>query len=102
MPLPTFYRPELDGLRFIAFLSVFVGHAFSSEADFYVRHGLPPLVGRGIVAIITSGRSGVPLFFRLSSYLITELLIREDKARGQIDVRSFYFRRALRIWPLYF
>lgn len=100
--LTGFYRPELDGMRFLAFLAVFVGHAFSSEADFYVSHGCPPLLGRIIVAVITSGRSGVPLFFLLSSYLITELLIREEKARGRIDVRSFYFRRALRIWPLYF
>ena len=42
------------------------------------------------------------LFFCLSAYLITELLLREAGTTGGIDVRSFYFRRILRIWPLYF
>lgn len=45
---------------------------------------------------------GVDLFFTLSAYLITELLMRERQRCGAIDVRSFYIRRALRIWPLYF
>ena len=45
---------------------------------------------------------GVQLFFLLSSYLVTELLIRERAARGHIDLKAFYIRRILRIWPLYF
>lgn len=102
MTSTSFYRPELDGLRFLAFLSVYIGHASSPEADFYVQYGLSPLLARMTVAVVSSGRAGVPLFFVLSSYLITELLIREENATGRIDVRSFYFRRALRIWPLYF
>src|SRR5205085_12066545 len=36
------------------------------------------------------------------SYLITELLLREYRLRGALDVKAFYFRRLLRIWPLYF
>ena len=51
---------------------------------------------------IGSGGLGVVLFFVLSSYLITELLLRETEQRGTLDVKSFYIRRALRIWPLYF
>jgi peptidoglycan/LPS O-acetylase OafA/YrhL len=42
------------------------------------------------------------LFFLLSSYLITELLLREKDATGRLDVLAFYKRRILRIWPLYF
>jgi peptidoglycan/LPS O-acetylase OafA/YrhL len=42
------------------------------------------------------------IFFLLSSYLITELLIRERNATGSIHLRAFYARRILRIWPLYF
>jgi peptidoglycan/LPS O-acetylase OafA/YrhL len=42
------------------------------------------------------------LFFVLSSYLITELLLRERALRGFLDVKAFYIRRMLRIWPLYF
>jgi peptidoglycan/LPS O-acetylase OafA/YrhL len=48
------------------------------------------------------GRFGVPLFFVLSAYLITELLMRERAKTGTLHVRSFYIRRMLRIWPLYF
>lgn len=101
-PAPAhFYRPELDVLRFFAFLSVF----------FY--HGLPAFdVGRhsGTMARLAlyetrvrdAGSFGVCLFFLLSSYLITELLLRERKLTGTVHVRSFYARRVLRIWPLYF
>ena len=52
--------------------------------------------------MVGAGGFGVDLFFVLSSYLITELLIREYNHYGKVDVRSFYIRRALRIWPLYF
>jgi Predicted acyltransferases len=45
---------------------------------------------------------GVPLFFTLSAYLITELLTREKSAKGELRVGAFYTRRILRIWPLYF
>jgi peptidoglycan/LPS O-acetylase OafA/YrhL len=44
----------------------------------------------------------VDLFFVLSAYLITELLFREKDACGSLDVKGFYMRRILRIWPLYF
>lgn len=48
------------------------------------------------------GGFGVDLFFTLSAYLITELLMREKERFGRLDVRAFYARRILRIWPLYF
>jgi peptidoglycan/LPS O-acetylase OafA/YrhL len=52
--------------------------------------------------IVSSLNFGVPVFFLLSSFLITELLLRERDASGKIHVRAFYVRRILRIWPLYF
>ncbi len=42
------------------------------------------------------------LFFALSSYLITELLVREHRSTGTLNIRAFYSRRILRIWPLYY
>jgi peptidoglycan/LPS O-acetylase OafA/YrhL len=48
------------------------------------------------------GAYGVDLFFVLSAYLITELLFREKEQRGTLDVKGFYVRRLLRIWPLYY
>lgn len=98
----SFYRPELDCLRFFAFLFVFISHAFSISADYYVHLGVPRELATWISKAIGSGGLGVVLFFVLSSYLITELLLREYEQRGTLDVKSFYIRRALRIWPLYF
>ena len=80
------YHPELDILRFVAFLAVF---AF---------HGIRGLSFHPFVA----GQYGVDLFFALSAYLITEVLLREERARGKFDIKAFYVRRILRIWPLYF
>jgi len=55
-----------------------------------------------LAGVGATGAFGVSLFFVLSSYLITELLLREKDLIGTLDVRSFYIRRILRIWPLYF
>lgn len=44
----------------------------------------------------------MPVFFLLSAFLITELLMREEDRLGTIHMGSFYMRRILRIWPLYF
>lgn len=48
------------------------------------------------------GAMAVVFFFVLSGFLITLLLLRENRECGQIDLRRFYLRRILRIWPLYF
>jgi peptidoglycan/LPS O-acetylase OafA/YrhL len=94
-----FYRPELDILRFGAFLLVFLHHALPHAAsDYWVfRQAASVLAG-----IARAGALGVDLFFALSAYLITELLLRERRSRGAIDIRAFYIRRILRIWPLYY
>ena len=55
-----------------------------------------------MAAIASSGRFGVQLFFLLSGYLITSLLLRERWIKGDVNLRAFYIRRILRIWPLYF
>ena len=99
---PRFYHPELDALRFFAFLAVFLHHALPRVARSYVDLGIPPRAAGWLVTAVGSGGYGVDLFFVLSSYLITELLSREQSLRGSVDVRSFYIRRALRIWPLYY
>lgn len=48
------------------------------------------------------GKLGVMLFFTLSGFLITYLLLIEEKEKGSVDIKQFYIRRVLRIWPLYF
>ena len=91
-----FYLPELDGLRFFAFLAVFLSHVavFSNGAN----EAKPAIIQ--IFNLV--GRFGVDLFFALSAYLLTVLMIREKDRFGGLNVRAFYMRRLLRIWPLYF
>lgn len=97
---PVFYVPELDTLRFFAFLGVFVYHSFHPQ--YYLpRYHVPQLLGGLVVSAVQAGAFGVDLFFVLSAYLITELLLRERERLRNVDVYSFYIRRILRIWPLY-
>src|SRR5215467_6179305 len=96
-----FYRPELDVLRFFAFLGVFIFHAAPRTMDFYDRAGYPHWLSSLLIPTFGAGAYGVDLFFALSAYLITSLLLREREAAGKLDLRSFYVRRILRIWPLY-
>jgi peptidoglycan/LPS O-acetylase OafA/YrhL len=96
-----FYRPELDVLRFFAFLGVFIFHAAPRTMDFYNAAGYPHWLSRLLIPTFGAGAYGVDLFFALSAYLITSLLLRERAATGILDLRGFYLRRILRIWPLY-
>ncbi|MDX6457370.1 MAG: hypothetical protein QOE55_1067, partial [Acidobacteriaceae bacterium] len=79
----SFYRPGLDILRALAFLLVFVAHGLVSELD------KPTQLG----AIGRAGEFGVCVFFFLSSYLITELLLREKRETHTIHIPAFYVRR---------
>jgi peptidoglycan/LPS O-acetylase OafA/YrhL len=98
----SFYRPELDVLRFFAFFGIYLFHSLPLDPSVYSRYRLPHRLGEFIAAFANSGRWGVTLFFLLSGYLITSLLLRERWMRGDVNLRSFYLRRILRIWPLYF
>jgi peptidoglycan/LPS O-acetylase OafA/YrhL len=101
-PAQSFYRPELDGLRFFAFFSVFLSHTVLQAGDGEQHHRLPGAVAMAIRTLRISGAFGVDLFFVLSGYLITELLLRERRNRSRVDIKAFYIRRLLRIGPLYF
>jgi peptidoglycan/LPS O-acetylase OafA/YrhL len=98
----SFYKPELDALRFFAFSWVCALHYLRYPAGVLIEHGFPKVIAVAIASLLRAGVFGVDLFFALSSYLITELLLREKDSFGSVDVRSFYLRRILRIWPLYF
>lgn len=89
------YFPALDGLRFIAFLTVFIHHV-----TFYIN---PSLVGNPILRFFrVNGWIGVDIFFVLSGFLVTLLLLEERKKRGNFSYKNFFLRRVIRIWPLYF
>lgn len=74
--------PSLDGIRAIAILIVFLAHA-----------GLGHIIPGGL---------GVTIFFFLSGYLITTLLRREFEKHNTINLKHFYMRRVLRIWPNFY
>jgi peptidoglycan/LPS O-acetylase OafA/YrhL len=78
---------SLDGLRCISILAVIWSHGPGQKADW---------------PLLRSGRYGVDLFFAISGFLITSLLMREQEAGGNISLRRFYARRSLRILPLYY
>ncbi|HEV7994116.1 MAG TPA: acyltransferase family protein [Gemmatimonadaceae bacterium] len=73
------FRPDIEGLRGIAILLVVLYHA-----------GVPALAG---------GFVGVDVFFVLSGFFITGLLVREREATGEVSLTEFYARRALRLLP---
>ncbi len=92
-----FYLPELDTLRFFAFLCVFAFHLT------YSLTWRPGIVKTILTKdLLPAGAFGVDLFFTLSAYLITKLLLKERATSGKVHFLYFYARRALRIWPLYF
>src|ERR1700741_1236659 len=91
------YFPNLNGLRFIAAFLVIIHHIEQIKS---ILH-LPNYLGR-IPCISKIGKFGVVLFFVLSGFLITYLLLTEENTFKKISVRQFYMRRILRIWPLYF
>jgi len=95
MKAARYYRPELDVLRMCAFLFVFFVHRLDlapvDSKEFYWGYHLSLI-----------GNYGVPLFFFLSAFLITELLLKEEEHFGKINIKAFYIRRMLPIWPLYF
>jgi peptidoglycan/LPS O-acetylase OafA/YrhL len=97
-----FYHPELDVLRFFSFFLIFLHHSMPHDPSFYSKMGVAPTLASAFATLAATGAMGVQLFFLLSSYLVTELLIRERSLRGDIDLKSFYIRRILRIWPLYY
>jgi peptidoglycan/LPS O-acetylase OafA/YrhL len=96
-----YYRPELDVVRFLAFLFVYLHHTLPRGSDPRIDH----ILGRFapvLFAISDACGFGLSLFFTLSAFLICELLLRERDAVGSIQVKQFYIRRILRIWPLYY
>jgi peptidoglycan/LPS O-acetylase OafA/YrhL len=112
-PTDRIYFPELDGLRFVAFALVYIFHGGVPQWSGWVRtwrswlHAVLPTVADQIPADIgfrlqSNGWAGVQLFFLLSGFLITTLLMRERARFGRLDLKAFWVRRILRIWPLYY
>ena len=93
-----FFFPNLDGLRFIAFFAVFLYHSGHTEFIEILQDSTYRIIKNNIFSY---GHLGVNFFFVLSGFLITYLLAHEYSLKKKIDLKSFYLRRTLRIWPLY-
>lgn len=84
------HLPGLDGLRAIAVLMVIVGHA--------ARFPGFPATARSLL-VVNIAHLGVTVFFVLSGFLITTLLIGERARTGRVSLAAFYARRTVRIFP---
>src|SRR5690606_8079496 len=78
-PVPRDFRADIEGMRALAVLGVLLWHAG--------------------VQFLPGGFTGVDVFFVVSGFLMTSLLLEEARARGRIDLGRFYARRARRLLP---
>jgi peptidoglycan/LPS O-acetylase OafA/YrhL len=85
--------PYLDGLRAFSILAVLLDHVF--------LHALPDN-SPAIVQFLAFGQLGVRIFFVISGFLITLLLLKEYDEHGAISIRGFYERRIARIFPAFY
>ena len=91
--------PELDGLRAVACLAVVLVHY--NPAPLQPSDALLGVLNRGF-ARLSLANVGVIFFYTLSAFLLTYLAVKESAQSGGFQVRRFWVRRCLRIWPLYF
>lgn len=90
------YFSGINSLRFLAALAVIITHIELLKGSFgFKSYWKNPI-------IFNLGGIGVYFFFVLSGFLITYLLLVEKEKNGNIAIKQFYFRRILRIWPLYY
>src|SRR5687768_15548117 len=103
------YFKNLDIIRFVAAYMVVVFHAFYGWKENYGfpqwmtwADGSLTILGKLVNNAVHNLSFGVEIFFLLSGFLITYLLLQEKQRTGNVDTVKFYVRRAFRIWPLYF
>ena len=95
-PLTTPHRiPSLDGLRAVSIALVLILHFGGGVTN-------PSAWLTAALPFVGNGDLGVNIFFVISGFLITGLLIREEERNGRIAIGNFYVRRAFRIWPAYY
>ena len=92
---------NLNGLRFVGALAVLIFHCFALEremwGDFFHNYWF-----QKVYFLTGKGHLGIILFFVLSGFLITYILLWENRKNGRINLLNYLMRRFLRVWPLYF
>ena len=98
---PAYNFKAIDGIRAIAVLWVIIFHIWIFQHNTY-----PDLLGKvaqnPFLVWITKGDLGVDLFFVISGFLIGTILFKEYKKTKTLNFKSFYLRRFLRLFPVYF
>ena len=89
--------PSLDGLRGLSIALVVAFHALNTATRGRTGHDYD-----GPLKYVLNGGLGVTVFFVISGFLITHLLLRETARTGAVDLVDFYVRRTFRIWPAFF
>lgn len=95
------YFKGLHALRYFAAVFVLISHIELIKGGIKITN----IYGDGSFlahSLESLGPMGVTFFFVLSGFLITYLLLREKQKTMTVKIKSFYIRRALRIWPIYF
>jgi len=101
------YFRNLDILRFLAAYMIVLLHCFFGWQIKYgnpefLKTSLSPSSMAHFETVMHNLSFGVDIFFVVSGFLLTYLLLCEKEKTGKVDVIKFYIRRAFRIWPLYF
>lgn len=98
----TIFLPGLNGIRAIAAVGVMLGHTDAAISKLNYSWNLFGWNADGTANEWILKEHGVTMFFVLSGFLITYLLLKEFTKTRDINIKSFYMRRVLRIWPLYY
>lgn len=103
------YFQNLDLVRLFAAMMVVILHGWDAYKGWMgvpsfmlLPDGNMSFLGHIMSRIIDDFGYGVDIFFLISGFLITYLLLKEKNTHERINIRSFYVRRILRIWPLYY
>jgi peptidoglycan/LPS O-acetylase OafA/YrhL len=85
---------SIDGIRALSIIMVLLGHASQTMPK--------EITSNFFFKLISNSTLGVNIFFVISGYLITKLLIIEYRKSGRINIKYFYIRRLLRIFPIFY
>lgn len=100
-PIERPFFNNLNGLRFVGALTVLIFHCFTLQREIWGNF-FNGTIFHFVFSVASKGHLGVNLFFVLSGFLITYLLLHEFARTGKINILNYLLRRFLRIWPLYF
>ena len=91
--------PSLNGLRAISIFLVLFDHL---QIKYYIFSETLPKYFLPIRYFLEDGHLGVNVFFVISGFLITTLLLKEEQKNKTVSLKKFYIRRTLRIFPAYY